>query len=68
MNTTIISSFSNPVESPWGAKRCSRKPIGPLAWIAQTVQQAKKIRDMANVMLRSALASRSNGSETRNPC
>jgi hypothetical protein len=41
--TKIINSLSNPVVSPFGAKRCFRKPPTPLAWTAQMIQQRKKI-------------------------
>ena len=40
----------------------------PLAWKAQTIQQAKKIMAIAAVMFRSALPPRSSGLEISNPC
>ena len=57
-------AFITPLVFPFGPKRCMMKPPGPLACKAQTVQQTKKIMEIASVMFRSALAPRSKGEAT----
>ena len=53
-NTTIISTFIAPVVSPFGAKMCFRKPMGPFDCRAQIVQQAKKTSAIAKVSVYSS--------------
>src|SRR5215470_7747794 len=62
--TTTISSFKKPVVSPLGANKCSRNPIGPTSRIAQISQHAKKTSAIANVIFKSALAPRNQGTDT----
>src|ERR1019366_4914000 len=67
-NTTIIRYFIAPAVSPLGPKRSRKMPFTPMACTAQTIQQAKKIIDIAKVMFRSALPPRNSGLVTWNPC
>ena len=66
-NTTIISTFKNPVVSPFGPNNSFTNPIGPTSCNAQTIQQAKKMSAMANVRFRSAFAPRKSGWSTSKP-
>ena len=45
----------------FGPNRCRMKPPMPCAWMAQTIQQAKKMVDIPRVMFKSAFAPRRSG-------